>query len=172
MKRAGVAFACGVLFSVGLGVSQMTTPGKVIGFLDVFGDWDPSLLVVMAGAVLVYALGHRLALRLGRPLIARRFHVDDRGLDARLFVGAAAFGVGWGLSGFCPGPAVTSVATGALPVLVFVGAMLSGMALHDGLLRPIYGGSRSRRASGASVATNPEEVVASAAGAAIASNQR
>jgi uncharacterized membrane protein YedE/YeeE len=132
MKRLAVAFACGALFAVGLAISGMTHPTKVLAFLDFAGAWDPSLAFVMAGGVLVNVLLFRVALRRGAPLLAGVFALPDkRAIDVRLVVGAAVFGVGWGLGGFCPGPAVVSVAGGAAPVIVFVVAMLVGMALYD-----------------------------------------
>ncbi len=111
MKRAASAFASGLLFAVGLGVAGMTSPRKIVGFLDVFGAWDASLLVVMAGGVGVFAVGHRLALRRGAPLAADRFFVSPPGpLTARHVLGAVLFGAGWGIAGYCPGPAVVALA--------------------------------------------------------------
>lgn len=132
MKRLFVAFACGLLFALGLAISGMTHPSKVLAFLDFTGAWDPSLAFVMGGGVLVNVLLFRTAFRRGAPLLARTFALPDKSaIDGRLVGGAALFGVGWGLGGFCPGPAVVSLAGGAAPVVVFVAAMLAGMALHD-----------------------------------------
>jgi uncharacterized membrane protein YedE/YeeE len=132
MKRLVVAFACGVLFAVGLAISGMTHPSKVLAFLDFAGAWDPSLAFVMLGGVLVNVLLFRVALRRGKPLLAPSFALPARrAIDGRLVGGAALFGIGWGLGGFCPGPAVVSVAGGATPVVVFVVAMLVGMIAHD-----------------------------------------
>jgi uncharacterized protein len=132
MKRLAVAFACGALFALGLAISGMTHPSKVLAFLDFAGAWDPSLAFVMAGGVLVNVLLFRVAFRRGTPLLARTFALpDSRDIDARLVGGAALFGVGWGLGGFCPGPAVVSLAGGATPFVVFFVAMLFGMAVHD-----------------------------------------
>jgi uncharacterized membrane protein YedE/YeeE len=132
MKRLAVAFACGALFALGLAISGMTHPSKVLAFLDFTGAWDPSLAFVMGGGVLVNVLLFRVAFRRGTPLLARTFALpDSRDIDARLVGGAAVFGAGWGLGGFCPGPAVVSLAGGATPVIVFVVAMLLGMAVHD-----------------------------------------
>lgn len=134
MKRLVVAFACGILFAVGLAISGMTHPTKVLAFLDFAGHWDPSLAFVMGAGVLVNVILFRVAFRRGAPLLAPTFALPDaRAIDARLLGGAAIFGVGWGLGGFCPGPAVVSLAGGAAPVAVFVVAMLAGMALHDRL---------------------------------------
>jgi uncharacterized membrane protein YedE/YeeE len=132
-----VAFAGGIVFAVGLCFSGMTQPAKVIGFLDVsrIGSaergWDPSLALVMIGAIAVHFAFARRA-RLGKaPLLAPRNELPTASsLDARLYAGATLFGIGWGIAGFCPGPAVVSVVTGSTPTLVFVAAMLAGMALQ------------------------------------------
>lgn len=126
--RNFVAFASGLLFAFGLGIGGMTRPEKVVGFLDVAGDWDPSLALVMGGAVLVYFVVARLALAQPRPLFDEAFHVPTRrDVDGRLVVGAMLFGAGWGIAGYCPGPAVVALASGKATVLVFVLAMLLGM---------------------------------------------
>ena len=118
----------GALFGVGLALAGMTRPGKVIGFLDVTGDWDPSLALVMLGAIGVHAVAYRLAGRMGAPWLGGRFAIPTRrDVDRRLLAGAAMFGLGWGLGGFCPGPGLTSLVTGRADALVFVGAMISGM---------------------------------------------
>ncbi|MET0530700.1 MAG: YeeE/YedE family protein [Microvirga sp.] len=124
------AFASGLLFGLGLIVSRMVDPAKVLGFLDIVGNWDPSLAFVMGGAVAVSALGYRLAKRRGRPVLAPRLEIPTRrDLDPRLIGGAALFGVGWGLVGLCPGPALTALTFGPVHVFVFVAAMIAGMAL-------------------------------------------
>jgi uncharacterized membrane protein YedE/YeeE len=131
VKRAIVAFICGLVFGAGLIVSQMSNPAKVIGFLDITGNWDPSLALVMGGAVAVFGVFYRLALRQGAPLFAPRFNLPEKdGLDATLMVGALIFGVGWGLGGFCPGPAIVSAAFGDARVWAFVAAMLAGMLVY------------------------------------------
>lgn len=120
----------GLLFGLGLVVSGMADPAKVLNFLDVAGTWDPSLAFVMGGAVIVATIGFRLALRQPHPWVAPRFHMPTaRQIDAHVIVGPAIFGIGWGLSGICPGPALTSLTLGAPGVLVFVPAMFAGMAL-------------------------------------------
>jgi uncharacterized protein len=125
------AFAAGLLFGLGLALSGMLDPARVRGFLDIGGAWDPSLVFVLGGAVSVSALGYAISRRLRRPALAETFDLPtSRRIDAPLVVGAALFGIGWGLSGFCPGPAVAALSTGAGPVLVFVTAMLLGMAVH------------------------------------------
>lgn len=123
----------GTLFGAGLTLSQMVNPAKVIGFLDVAGiadgSWDPSLAFVMAGALAVTFAGYRYALGLGRPLAAPEFRLPTRkDIDARLALGATVFGVGWGLAGYCPGPALASLAFGRVEVLVFIAAMIAGVA--------------------------------------------
>lgn len=124
------AFGIGVLFALGLGLSGMTLPRKVIAFLDVTGDWDPALALVMVGAIGVYATGMKLGLAEGRPRLAPNFSLPTRrDIDARLLAGAGLFGVGWGLSGLCPGPSLVTAATGAPQSVVFLGSMLVGMGL-------------------------------------------
>jgi len=137
VRRAIVAFVCGLVFGAGLIISQMSNPAKVIGFLDVTGNWDPSLALVMAGAIAVFGVLYRLALRQGTPLLAPQFTLPEKdSLDAPLMVGALIFGVGWGLGGFCPGPAIVSAAFGDARVWVFLAAMIAGMLLYRiGLLR-------------------------------------
>lgn len=123
-----VNFALGLLFGLGLIVSGMTDPAKVLNFLDVFGTWDLSLAFVMAGAVLVTFIGYRLVLTRDQPIVGGRFHLPTRNdIDARVIVGPAIFGIGWGLGGFCPGPALTALSVGATGTLTFVPAMILGM---------------------------------------------
>ncbi|HUB09858.1 MAG TPA: DUF6691 family protein [Myxococcales bacterium] len=129
MKRGLAAFGAGVLFAVGLGLAGMMQPTKVVGFLDFSGAWDASLAFVMAGGIGVLALAQLAKRRLARPLFADRFPVLARhGIDGRLVLGASIFGVGWGLGGFCPGPAIASCGAGLGAALLFVPAMLGGMA--------------------------------------------
>jgi len=130
--RSIVAFAVGVLFAVGLGVSGMTHPSKVLAFLDVTGNWDPSLAFVMAGGVLVNFTVFRRALRRGAPIVARSFAMPTKTeVNAPLIAGAAIFGIGWGIGGFCPGPAIVSLAGRSTPVVGFVAAMLGAMLATD-----------------------------------------
>jgi uncharacterized membrane protein YedE/YeeE len=120
--------ALGLLFGAGLVVSGMSDPAKVLNFLDLFGTWDPSLVLVMGGAVLVTFLGYRVVLARRRPIIGERFSVPTRSdIDARIIVGPAIFGIGWGLGGFCPGPALSALGLGAPGTLAFVPAMILGM---------------------------------------------
>ena len=127
MKTA-VGFASGLLFAVGLAVAGMTQPSKVLGFLDLFGGaWDPSLAFVMVGAIGVYALARRLAPQ--RSLFAGAYpELRRHGIDRRLIVGSALFGLGWGLVGYCPGPAIVALGGGLHGSLVFGAAMLFGLA--------------------------------------------
>jgi uncharacterized membrane protein YedE/YeeE len=145
VKTIVVAFFAGLVFAIGLGVSGMTAPAKVIGFLDLFGGhWDPSLALVMAGAIGVHLPLYRLMRsRRDSPIpIGTCGAIDDESgrapmpLDGRLVVGSAIFGVGWGLGGYCPGPAVVSLASAAPGVLVFVAAMLVGMLIFNWAFLP------------------------------------
>lgn len=125
--RALAAFVSGLAFALGLGLSGMTQPAKVIGFLDVAGRWDPSLALVMGGAVLVMLVAFAFVLRRRAPVLAPSFDLPTQTrIDRPLVVGAVVFGVGWGLSGVCPGPALVSIATLSPASLVFVAAMLAG----------------------------------------------
>lgn len=129
MRRVLVSFAAGAVFGLGLTVSRMIDPAKVLGFLDVAGDWDPSLALVMAAALTMMAIAYRVAGLRRVPLLAETFQIPSRrDVDARLVGGAILFGVGWGLVGLCPGPAVSGLALGRYEVVVFVVAMLAGMA--------------------------------------------
>ena len=124
-------FGAGLLFAGGLALGGMTMPHKVIGFLDLFGAWDPTLVAVMAGAVLTYGVLLRLVTRRSAPWFSPRFAIPTRrDLTPALVAGSALFGVGWGLAGFCPGPGVASLSTGAPAAVTFVAAMLFGMAAH------------------------------------------
>lgn len=125
-----VSLISGVLFAIGLGVAGMTDPGKVLAFLDVLGDWDPSLLFVMGGAILVYAPVYRVLKGKDAPRFGDRFHWPTaKDVDVQLVVGSALFGVGWGLAGLCPGPAMVSLTLGTVPLLAYGAAMITGMLL-------------------------------------------
>lgn len=136
LARLGVTLLAGALFGFGLSLSGMLDPARVIGFLDfASGQWDPSLMFVLGGAVMVAIPGVVLQRRLARPLLDERFHLpESTAIDRRLLLGSALFGVGWGVAGFCPGPAVAALSMGLVPVFVFVLAMVAGMLLHDGPL--------------------------------------
>ncbi len=136
LPRALVALVAGAIFGFGLSLSGMVDPARVIGFLDIAsGHWDPSLMFVLGGAVAVTMPGMLLQRRLTRPLLDRTFHVPAAdGIDGRLLAGSAIFGIGWGVAGFCPGPAVSALSMGLAPVLLFVAAMAAGMMLHDRIM--------------------------------------
>ncbi|ABE65184.1 protein of unknown function DUF395, YeeE/YedE (plasmid) [Nitrobacter hamburgensis X14] len=123
-----ISLAAGLIFGLGLIISQMINPEKVLAFLDVAGDWDPSLAFVLAGAAAVSGLGYFFSRRRSAPLLAAQFDIPDRrDLDARLIIGAAFFGVGWGLVGLCPGPAIVALPLVGLQGVLFFAAMLIGM---------------------------------------------
>lgn len=130
MPQILVALVSGILFGLGLAVSRMIDPAKVLGFLDIAGAWDPSLILVMGGAIIVALPGYRLVLGRSAPGLAERFHLpSSSAIDARLVGGAALFGAGWGLVGFCPGPAIAALSLADVRVLVFVLAMVAGMGV-------------------------------------------
>jgi uncharacterized membrane protein YedE/YeeE len=129
MNRLLAALVAGLLFGLGLTVARMIDPAKVLGFLDLAGSWDPSLAFVLGGAVATSAIGFHLAGRRAAPLFADAFQVPTaRSLDRRLILGSALFGIGWGLVGICPGPALAGLAVAPTKVALFVVAMLVGMA--------------------------------------------
>ena len=132
--NAVIALVCGALFSAGVCVSGMVRPSKVLGFLDFGGRWDATLLVVMASALALHVLAWRIVKASRAPRFGERFPGPPSAVvDARLLGGAALFGLGWGLAGYCPGPAIVAVVSGARSTLVFVAAMLVGIALaHRG----------------------------------------
>jgi uncharacterized membrane protein YedE/YeeE len=130
MKTDIIALLTGWIFGLGLAVSEMTDPARVVGFLDVAGEWDPTLLLVMGGAIAVTLPGFFAVLSRSRPLAAEKFYLPDKkDIDTRLMAGAAIFGAGWGLAGFCPGPALVALSTLSPEVLIFVAAMLVGQLL-------------------------------------------
>ena len=131
VSRMTAPLLCGLIFGTGLLVSGMVQPTKVLGFLDIFGAWDPSLAVVMAAALAVATPGFMLARQRARPMLAGHFWPVKSGIDAPLVLGAGLFGIGWGLVGLCPGPALESLATLSPGVIVFVIAMAGGMIVHD-----------------------------------------
>jgi uncharacterized membrane protein YedE/YeeE len=129
-------FLAGLLFGLGLILSGMTDPGKVLGFLDLFGAWDPSLALVMGGAIAVGLCAFAITKKRTRNLLGGAMFVPrNQHIDNRLIVGSLLFGAGWGLAGFCPGPALVSMASGQPKALIFVLAMLAGMAVYEVLLR-------------------------------------
>jgi hypothetical protein len=151
MREILPALVTGFLFGLGLCLSGMTSPDVVLGFLDIAGDWNPTLIFVMAGGVMVTFLGYRLLVPKSRPIWGAAFSLPAaKAIDVPLLAGAALFGVGWGLAGYCPGPAVVSLASGRPAVFVFVLAMLAGMILVRWMrgrgwatvTRPVSEGSR------------------------------
>lgn len=132
MRTIAAAFAAGLIFGLGLTISGMINPAKVLNFLDLFGTWDPSLAFVMAGALVVTSLGYRFTFGRGTPLLEQAFQLPTKtDLDGRLLAGAALFGVGWGLGGYCPGPAIADIGLGAIEAIAFVAAMTLGMLLYS-----------------------------------------
>ncbi|WP_045836591.1 YeeE/YedE family protein [Hyphomicrobium sp. 99] len=130
-----IDLAAGLIFGIGLVISGMANPAKVLNFLDVAGSWDPSLAFVMLGAIAVTATGYHFVLRQPKPLVDPSFHLPVQSkIDRPLVIGSAIFGLGWGLFGFCPGPAITSLGLAATGTLVFVATMLIGI-LAAGLVR-------------------------------------
>ena len=129
--QAGAAVLSGLIFGLGLAVAQMTDPRKVQGFLDVSGAWDASLLLVLGGAVLLTAFGYARVFRRGAPLWDSVFHLPlVQSVDPPLVIGSALFGMGWGLAGYCPGPAIASIGLGNPEALWVVPAIVAGAALH------------------------------------------
>lgn len=135
VARVALALIAGALFGFGLSLSGMVDPARVSGFLNVAsGHWDPSLIFVLGGAVMVAVPGVLLSRRLAKPILTEDFSLPEKTrIDQPLITGSAIFGVGWGLAGFCPGPALSALALGLMPVVLFVCAMIAGMLVHDRL---------------------------------------
>ncbi len=130
--------AAAALFALGLVVGGMTDPAKIVGFLDLFGDWDPSLAFVMAGAVGVNLFAFRFILKRPNPLASSEFKVPtNRIIDRKLIIGAVLFGTGWGIAGFCPGPALVTMGTGTFKAIAFFLAMFAGMMFNDKVLSKV-----------------------------------
>jgi len=131
MKAVLAALLCGALFGIGLALARMTDPLVVIGFLDVFGNFDPTLLFVLAGATTTTAVAFHFVLRRQRPIVAAEFQLPStRTIGLPLVLGAAIFGVGWGLAGYCPGPALVGAGAGVSTALLFLPAMIAGGIAH------------------------------------------
>lgn len=125
------SFLIGLLFGLGLVVSQMVNPEKIVGFLDIAGNWDPSLIVVMASALVTTFIGYRLVLAREKPVLEPSFQIPTKTvIDRPLIVGAGVFGVGWGLAGLCPGPGIAALSIGGAAIWAYVAAMLAGMGLQ------------------------------------------
>jgi len=130
MKTIVAALASGIIFGLGLCLSEMINPTRVVGFLDVFGTWDMTLVFVMISAVAVTAIGFPLVTRRPKPVLADRFLIPERtDIDRRLITGSVLFGIGWGLAGLCPGPAIAALASMSPSILIFVAAMIGGQWL-------------------------------------------
>lgn len=126
-----VGLLAGALFGFGLAIAQMTNPAKILHFLDFYGAWDPTLALVLAGAVLVTGISFRFILKRPKPILESQFHLpSSRAIDTRLVAGAAIFGIGWGLGGYCPGPGVAAIAGGLWAPLVFVAGLILGTLGH------------------------------------------
>ena len=131
MRRIFPGLLVGLLFGAGLALSGMIDPARVLGFLDVAGSWDPTLLLVLCAALPPSALAYALTRKMQRPLMAKAFCIpQNRTIEARLLAGAALFGIGWGMVGLCPGPAIAGLVLGYWQSWLFVGAMIAGMWLH------------------------------------------
>lgn len=125
-----MGYIAGLLFGLGLALAGMTDPARVLGFLDLFGAWDPTLMFVLGGAVVTTFIGYRVVFRREQPMLGETFQLPTRqDLDGRLIGGAALFGIGWGLSGYCPGPAIASIAGLTAPLLAMLAAMVAGWFL-------------------------------------------
>ena len=130
IKTSLVGLIVGVLFGIGLTIAQMTNPQKVLNFLDVTANWDPSLALVMGGALLVSAIGYFIKNKMAQPVCESDFSIpNNKIIDKSLIVGSATFGIGWGLAGLCPGPAIASLSYASFELVVFILAMLVGMAI-------------------------------------------
>lgn len=140
MKQSFFALIAGLVFGLGLVVSQMIHPAKILAFLDVAGNWDPSLIIVMGGALLTTGIGYRLVFSRKGPLFSTDFKLPEKiRIDTRLVLGAALFGVGWGISGLCPGPAVTGLLIGSTEIYLFLLSMVAGVVMFKGINRRIVG---------------------------------
>ena len=127
-----ITLAAGLLFGLGLAYSEMTNPAVVIGFLNIFGDWNPSLIIVMASAIAVGMIGYAIKSKRNKPLIASKWQVPTlRHIDAKLIIGAALFGIGWGISGYCPGPGLTALVNNPSEGFYFVAALIIGSGAHQ-----------------------------------------
>lgn len=137
MKHIFSTFIAGLLFGIGLTISQMVNPAKVLAFLDITGDWDPSLAFVMGGALITTFIGYKFVLKKKAPLFDESFKLPTRqDIDLPLVIGAALFGIGWGLSGLCPGPALASLTFGGHSIFLFLASMLLTVTLFQFIRRP------------------------------------
>lgn len=142
--RLVATYLVGLIFGIGISISGMANPAKVLNFFDVAGTWDPSLILVMGGAVVITFIGYRLVLPRPAPVFDAKFQLpSSTHLDARLIGGAAVFGIGWGIAGFCPGGALPALGTGRIEVIVFVAALIAGIFAAKGLMA--VSGARAAR---------------------------
>jgi uncharacterized protein len=133
--RLITSYLIGLIFGIGISISGMANPAKVLNFFDIAGTWDPSLMLVMGGALVVTFFGYRLVLPRPAPVFDAKFQLpSNTQLDARLIGGAAVFGIGWGIAGFCPGGALPALGTGRFEVFAFVGALIAGIFIAKGLM--------------------------------------
>lgn len=152
-----VSFGAGLLFAVGLAISGMTQPSKVVSFLDFSGDWDPSLAFVMMGAIAVYFVATLLVQKRAAPLVGSVFHLPTRrDIEPNLVIGAGLFGIGWGLAGYCPGPGIASLGTGSLRAILFVAMMTMGMLLFEGMQKLRTRRARHTRTMASPSAASPQ----------------
>lgn len=137
--KAFISFFVGLTFALGLGISGMTRPDIVQGFLDVFGAWDPRLMGVMIGAIGLHLFTYRLITKKSSPIYDSVFHLPKKeSLDKRLLIGAVIFGLGWGWAGICPGPGIVGLASGKMPFFIFVASMLVGMKAYQIFARRVF----------------------------------
>ena len=135
MKQNLIALFCGIIFGIGLSLAQMINPNKVLNFLDITGNWDPSLIFVMLGALIVAFISFKWILKRPAPLLAEGFHISkNSSVDKSLLLGAAIFGIGWGMSGYCPGPAVTGLGLLSLESVILVVAIYLGFFVYNRFL--------------------------------------
>ena len=143
MRHVVIAMLTGILFGAGLVLSDMVNPARVLAFLDVFGAWDPTLAFVMGGAIIPFSVAFAISRKLREPLLNTQFYIpENRIIDLQLITGATIFGAGWGLAGYCPGPAIAGLAFGDWQPMLFVCAMLAGMWLNR-----VYADFGARRAA-------------------------
>lgn len=137
-----ITYLIGLIFGIGISISGMANPAKVLNFFDVFGTWDPSLALVMGGALIVAAIGYRIVFRRPAPVFEPVFNVpNNRVIDKKLIGGSVVFGIGWGIAGFCPGGALPALGTGRYEVIVFFAALVAGILIARAMMRIDFGGS-------------------------------
>lgn len=144
MREKGLALVAGVLFGLGLGISQMIDRDRVLGFLDITGDWDPTLAFVLGGAVLVTLISFRFVLKRSHPIFSKQFYLPTRqDIDRTLLIGSGLFGIGWGIAGYCPGPAITATVLGIANPFIFLAAMILGSWTYQAVAPRLNGPAAS-----------------------------